>query len=85
MVSKTQKEIIFKILAPYHPQAVWVFGSNSRNKNRPETDLNLMVRFVNKPSLLEWVRLEQGLREALGIKVDPALKGSLDPMLSLCS
>jgi uncharacterized protein len=47
-----------------------VFGSMARGVAKPESDIDLIVRFSNRKSLLSVVRLERELSEAMGRKVD---------------
>lgn len=47
-----------------------VFGSIARGEATEKSDLDLLVRLPNTKSLLDLVRLELDLQEALGRKVD---------------
>ena len=49
---------------------VGVFGSMARGEARKKSDIDLIVRFSKRKSLLALVRLERELTEALGKKVD---------------
>ena len=80
-LTKLQKQQIFKILEPFQPEKVWIFGSFARNENKPGSDLDLMVKFNKKIGLFELIGLEQDLTEVLGIKVDIVTEGSLDPIV----
>lgn len=81
VLSKVQKEKIFKVLEPYKPVEVWIFGSYARNENKPDSDLDLMVKLGKRINLLDFIGIEQELSEALGIKVDLITEGSLDPLV----
>lgn len=81
MISNAQKKIIFTVLNSHGLDKVWVFGSYARNENRPDSDLDLMVRLNKRVNLLDIIGIEQELSEALGIKVDLVIEGSLDPLV----
>ncbi len=81
MISEGQKKIIFQILRPYKPFGVWIFGSYARMENKQGSDLDLMVKLGKRINLLDFIGIEQELSEALGIKVDLVMEGSLDPLV----
>jgi len=60
---------------------IGVFGSMARGEARKESDIDLLVRFSKRKSLLAVVRLERELSEALGRKVDLLTEGALSPYL----
>jgi uncharacterized protein len=60
---------------------IGVFGSIARGEARKESDIDLLVRFSKRKSLLAVVRLERELSEALGRKVDLLTEGALSPYL----
>ena len=70
MISDAQKEIIIRNLSPYKPKKLGVFGSYARGENNAPSDLDILVEFGVRISLLDLVGLEQDLSESLGIKVD---------------
>jgi hypothetical protein len=47
---------------------IGVFGSTVRGEARKDSDIDLLVRFSKRKSLLAVVRLERELSEALGRK-----------------
>jgi len=60
---------------------VAVFGSYSRGNQRPGSDIDVIVNFSQRKSLLELVKIERELSEALGIKVDLLTEKSISPYL----
>ncbi len=58
-----------------------IFGSYARGEERPDSDIDVIVEFSEKKSLLELVRMERELHEALGIKVDLLTEKSISPYL----
>jgi predicted nucleotidyltransferase len=60
---------------------VGIFGSMARGDSKKKSDIDLLVRFSKRKSLLAVVRLERELTEALGRKVDLLTEGALSPYL----
>jgi len=56
-----------------------VFGSYVRGEEKPQSDIDIMVEFSERKSLLELVRIERELSEILGIKVDLLTEESISP------
>ncbi len=60
---------------------VGVFGSMARGEATPESDIDLLVKFSKRKSLLDMVRLERELSTALGRKVDLLTEAAISPYL----
>jgi predicted nucleotidyltransferase len=60
---------------------IGVFGSMARGEAKKQSDIDLIVRFSRRKSLLAVVRLERELSEVLGRKVDLLTEGALSPYL----
>jgi hypothetical protein len=60
---------------------VGVFGSMARGEARKKSDIDLIVRFSKRKSLLVLVRLERELTEALDKKVDLLTEAAISPYL----
>ena len=58
-----------------------VFGSHARGEATPESDVDLLVRFARRKSLLALVRIERQFAERLGRPVDLVTEASLSPYL----
>lgn len=58
-----------------------VFGSVARGEETEQSDVDLLVRFSQRKSLLDLVRIEREFAEALGRDVDLLTEGSLSPYL----
>ncbi len=58
-----------------------VFGSYVRGEEKPGSDIDIIVEFSGRKSLLELVRIERELSEVLGIKVDLLTEKSISPYL----
>lgn len=60
---------------------VGVFGSMARGEAKKNSDIDLIVRFSKRKSLLSMVRLERELAETLGQKVDLLTEASISPYM----
>jgi uncharacterized protein len=61
--------------------SVGVFGSMARGQSTPQSDIDLLVEFDGRKSLLDLIRLERELSSALGRKVDLLTKDAISPYL----
>ena len=57
------------------------FGSFARGDANHSSDLDVLVEFSDRKSLLELVRLERGLSDLLGMRVDLLTVKSISPHL----
>ncbi len=60
---------------------VGVFGSVARGEATKKSDIDLVVRFAKRKSLLALVRLERQLTAAMGKKVDLLTEAAISPYL----
>ncbi len=60
---------------------VGVFGSMARGEAKKRSDIDLLVRFSRRKSLLAMVRLERELSEAMGRKVDLLTEAAISTYL----
>lgn len=58
-----------------------VFGSMARGDATDRSDVDLLVRFSTRKSLLELVRVERQVSTALGRKVDLVTEAAISPYL----
>lgn len=65
----------------YGMESLEIFGSYVRGQQRNDSDLDVLVTFQRAPSLLTFIRIENDLSDALGIKVDLVMKDSLKPAI----
>ncbi|WP_457613569.1 nucleotidyltransferase family protein [Methanocaldococcus sp.] len=58
-----------------------MFGSYARNEQKETSDIDILVEFDKKKSLLDLVRLKYELEEVLGKEVDILTYNSIHPLL----
>ena len=61
----------------YGVAEIGVFGSYVRLENKEDSDLDVLVKFDQYPSLFKYLDLEEYLAGKLGVKVDLVHKDSL--------
>lgn len=68
---------IVNYLHPYQPEMIGIFGSYARHEENDESDIDILVRFRNTPSLLDLARIHRELSKALGKPVDVITESAL--------
>lgn len=81
MKQKDILERLSKLLKDKGAKKVAVFGSYVRGEEKPESDIDVIVEFSMRKSLLDLVIIERELTEALGIKVDLLSEKSISPYM----
>ena len=72
---------IHEFLKNQGARKISIFGSYVRGEETPQSDIDIIVEFTERKSLLEIVGIEQELSEKLGIKVDLLSEKSISPYL----
>ncbi|MCG2737730.1 MAG: nucleotidyltransferase family protein [Candidatus Methanoperedenaceae archaeon] len=72
---------IISLIKKHGAKKIAVFGSYARGKEKPQSDIDILVEFSERKSLLELVGIEQELSDILGIKVDLLTEKSISPYL----
>ena len=72
---------LVSILKKHGAKKIEIFGSYARGEQKETSDLDVIVEFERRKSLLEIVGIEQELEDALGIKVDLLTRASISPYL----
>jgi uncharacterized protein len=57
-----------------------LFGSRARGDFRPDSDVDLLVRFNKVVSLFDLIRAENALKDSLNMPVDLVMDNSLRPV-----
>lgn len=74
-------EKLIHILKKHGAKKIEIFGSYARGEAKPGSDLDVIIEFEERKSLLELVGIEQELEDHLGIKVDLLTEASISPYL----
>ena len=72
---------LVSILKKHGAKKIEIFSSYARGEQKETSDLDVIVEFEKRKSLLELVGIEQELEDALGIKVDLLTRASISPYL----
>jgi len=81
MTSAEIEKKVIDVLGKYNARHISIFGSFARGEARPGSDLDLLVDFMERKSLLTLVRIERELSEAVGMKVDLLTEQAISPYL----
>jgi len=81
MINQEQINIIKSVLVDYLPSEIGIFGSYARGENRENSDLDILVTFGKRISIIDLIGLEQELSEKLSLKVDLVTRKSLSPLI----
>ena len=76
-MTKNMNNIIISTIKEFYPERIGIFGSFARKENKPESDLDILVKFKNGITLLQLIKLENDLSEKLGVKVDLVTEGAI--------
>lgn len=81
-VNQALREALPELRRSYRVQSLAVFGSLVRDAARPDSDVDVLVRFLGEPpGLFGFVRLERQLSEIVGSPVDLVTETALKPRL----
>jgi predicted nucleotidyltransferase len=72
---------LVSILGKYGVRKIGLFGSYARGEERTGSDLDVLVEFEKRKSLLTLVRIERELSEHIGVKVDLLTEQAISPYL----
>ena len=72
---------LIKICRENDAEMVSVFGSVARGEDTSASDIDLLVKFAKRKSLLDIVKLERELSAGLGKKVDLLTEAAISPYM----
>ncbi len=78
--AEIEKKIV-SILKGYNAGSIAVFGSFARGDDKSDSDIDLVVKFDKKKSLLSLIRIEREISETVGRKIDLLTEESIHPRL----
>jgi len=67
---REKREEIYAIARKHKAEKLWVFGSCARGEERPDSDIDILVKFKKGISLFDFVGLQQDVEEAMMCSVD---------------
>ena len=79
-----KQEILKKIIEFLKKEGatkISIFGSYARGEEKYSSDIDIIVEFLERKSLLDLVGIEQELSEQLNIKVDLLTEKSISPYI----
>jgi len=69
------------LVEKYKLESLGIFGSFVRHERKTSSDLDLLVSFVEPPSLLTFIEMENYLTDLLGVRVDLVMQEALKPRI----
>ena len=80
-ITPAMKQVVLSVLWPYGVVRVAIAGSFARGQARPDSDLDVVVAFLEIKSLLELAHIRRELASAIGRDVDLITEQSISPYL----
>ena len=80
-ITPAMKQVVLSVLWPYGVVRVAIAGSFARGQARPDSDLDVVVAFLETKSLLELAHIRRELASAIGRDVDLITEQSISPYL----
>ncbi len=77
MSHKEIEHIILDYFKTFNLQRLGIFGSYARGEQNSNSDIDLLVKFKETPSLLQLIKIENDLCKKLGFKVDLITEDSI--------
>lgn len=75
------KEKIISVLEDNPVEYLGVFGSVARGEDRPDSDIDILVKFAGQPTFAGYLKLDQDLRNQLGRNIDLVTEGGMNKFL----
>ena len=78
---RAKRDEIYAIARRHKAEKLWVFGSVARREERPDSDVDFLVKFGNDASLLDIVHIRDVVRSLLLREVDVVSDRGLSPYI----
>ena len=78
---RAKRDEIYAIAKKHKAEKLWVFGSCARRQERPDSDVDLLVRFGDDASFGAQVRLGDDFNAYFSRKVDVVSDRGLSPYI----
>ena len=75
---RAKRDEIYAIARRHKAEKLWVFGSCARKEERPDSDVDMLVKFGGGIGFFELSDFEQEMAGAIGRKVDLVNSTALD-------
>jgi len=77
MINNRLKQKLIALLLPYQPSRVGIFGSYARGEHHEKSDLDILICFKYRISLLKLVQIQHHLSDELEIAIDLVTENAL--------
>ena len=78
---RAKRDDVYAIAKRHKAEKLWVFGSCARKEERPDSDVDLLVKFSDDASLLDIVHIRDGVRNLFSRAVDIVSDRGLSPYI----
>ncbi len=78
---QTIKDLREQVRREYKAEIVGIFGSYARGEQKESSDVDILVKFLDRATLFDFVGLADFLEEKLHVKVDIVSERSVRPEL----
>ena len=78
---RAKRDEIYAIAKRHKAEKLWVFGSCARKEERPDSDVDLLVKFREDASLLDIVHIRDSARDLFSREVDVVSDRGLCPYI----
>ena len=75
---RAKRDEIYAIARKHKAEKLWVFGSCARKEERPDSDVDFLVKFQDGASLFTVSRLKHSLADCLAREVDIVSRRCVD-------
>ena len=80
-ILKQLRNLNSTLISEFKVKSIGIFGSYSRNEQKNDSDVDILVEFRKPVTFFEYLHLEDFLAEKLGVKVDLVTRDALKPAL----
>ena len=75
------KQKMIPVLEKFHVQYAGVFGSVARGEAGPNSDVDILVKFIGRPTFAAYLNLDESLRTELGREIDLVTEGAVNKFI----
>ena len=75
------KKKIINYLLYYEPKLIGIFGSYARNEQSENSDLDILVSFKKRITLIDLSKITSDLTNELNIKIDLVTQNAIHPKI----